>query len=343
MPLPLKAEVDVVEFVALLRSGLGICLAHVGLLICAHRVAAAVAILVDTHHRPVLDPVHGVEVHDTPYRAYILEVDKPVLAAVGSIDPAALMGTVDVGVALGKHYLALIRAPRALGAEYGFPAGGHSSGRRHYIVIAVALVEFCSLDGHVHIMSVIHDFGLTYQALAVRSHLTHGKHTLQIGAAPGKAPRHVGLPVLVPERAGIDYTLGAGHELQWRPRALGVLGLGHEYAQVGVAVIYVEFAVVVAYRRSPHCIAVVHTILDEYSLVGETVDSIPDDSPVDQILGVKNRQTGHTVEARRGHIEVIADAHHIGIGIVGIDNRILVLAVAEVGHPYFAQFGSGMH
>jgi hypothetical protein len=49
--------------------------------------------------------------HHSPIRLLVLEMQEPVLAIFG-MHPATLMGTVDVGLALGKNYLMLIGAIR---------------------------------------------------------------------------------------------------------------------------------------------------------------------------------------------------------------------------------------
>jgi len=64
-------------------------------------------------------------------------------------------------------------------------------------------------------------------------------------------------------------------------------------------------------------------------------ENMPDERPVDQVFGVKNGQTRYTVETRRRHIEIVADADHIRVGIISVKDRILIRAVAIVGHPDF--------
>ena len=46
---------------------------------------------------------------------------------------------------------------------------------------------------------------------------------------------------------------------------------------------------------------------------------------------MENRQGGRAVEAGGRHPVVIADTDHIGIGIVGMEDRVAVAAVAEIG------------
>jgi hypothetical protein len=51
------------------------------------------------------------------------------------------------------------------------------------------------------------------------------------------------------------------------------------------------------------------------------------------IAGMQNRKTRRTIEARRGHVEVIADPNHVRIGVVGKDDRVGVCAVPVVRDP----------
>ena len=54
------------------------------------------------------------------------------------------------------------------------------------------------------------------------------------------------------------------------------------------------------------------------------VHRVTDDRPVDEIFGVKDRQTGNTVETRSREVEIISDTYHVRIGIVGVNDRIRV-------------------
>jgi hypothetical protein len=60
---------------------------------------------------------------------------------------------------------------------------------------------------------------------------------------------------------------------------------------------------------------------------------VVDERPVDEIARVENRQAGDVAEARGDEPIVVADADGIGIGIVGEEDRILIMAVAEIGEP----------
>ena len=89
----------------------------------------------------------------------------------------------------------------------------------------------------------------------------------------------------------------------------------------------------VAYSGCPYAVAVFGAFggADGSEAVG---DGCADDVPVDQIVGVQYLQARQAVEAGAGQVEVIAYAAGIGVGIVGIEDGILIGAVAPVGYPY---------
>ena len=48
---------------------------------------------------------------------------------------------------------------------------------------------------------------------------------------------------------------------------------------------------------------------------------------------MKDRKTGDRVEARRGHVEIAADANDVRVRVVSKDDRVLVRVVAVVRRP----------
>jgi len=46
---------------------------------------------------------------------------------------------------------------------------------------------------------------------------------------------------------------------------------------------------------------------------------------------MQNRQTREMRETGRRHVIVIADTNHVGVGVISVENWILVRAVATVG------------
>jgi hypothetical protein len=65
------------EFIAGLWNRYGITATHVGFLVGQHRLSFAISIRVDTNHRPVIDPLHRLQMNEASVGAAILEVNEP--------------------------------------------------------------------------------------------------------------------------------------------------------------------------------------------------------------------------------------------------------------------------
>ena len=59
----------------------------------------------------------------------------------------------------------------------------------------------------------------------------------------------------------------------------------------------------------------------------------PYDLPVDEVGAMQNLQTREAGKARRCHIVIVAHTTYVGVGIVGIDNRVAILTSGEVRIP----------
>ena len=105
-------------------------------------------------------------------------------------------------------------------------------------------------------MSVIYHAILTDGLGAVRCHFYHSEDALYTGAATCVTMGDVGFAILVPEGACVDDTFCLMHVHEGFPRSCGILSFGHEDTEVGISVIYVEFPIVIADCRRPHCVAV---------------------------------------------------------------------------------------
>ena len=87
----------------------------------------------------------------------ILEVEEPVFTILG-IYPRTLVRTIHLLVlSLCHTYIFLVRTKWILGTQFYLPAILHSARRTHDVIIAVALVEFGTLDGRLVFMTVIND------------------------------------------------------------------------------------------------------------------------------------------------------------------------------------------
>jgi hypothetical protein len=60
---------------------------------------------------------------------------------------------------------------------------------------------------------------------------------------------------------------------------------------------------------------------------------VTNDAPVDEIFGVQDGESGSALEAGGGHVVVVADADDVGVGVVGVNDRIAIGSVTVVGAP----------
>ena len=166
MPLPLLAQRGGIERIAL--SGIH---DHVGTAIGLPIGADGFAFL--THDGPPARPVYGIQMDHATVSLLVLKVQEPVFA-VFRVNPASLMGAVDGGLALCQHNLMLIRTVWRLGAHGELETRGHTTGRTHDPVPAVALIELRAFAGTVLCaIAVEDDDRLSDGAHAVRRHLAH--------------------------------------------------------------------------------------------------------------------------------------------------------------------------
>src|SRR5215213_7022511 len=84
-------------------------------------------------------------------------------------------------------------------------------------------------------------------------------------------------------------------------------------------------------RRSPDAVSVLG--FAEHVERTLTRENVPDESPIDEIFGMEDGQTWSSVETRRGHVEVVAHADSVGIGVIRVDDRVLVSSVAVIRNP----------
>jgi len=303
--------------------------AHGGLGPHRDRLAGAVAIPVFSDDGPSVAPRERLQVHDAAIGHAVLEMDEPRLAGV-QLHPCALVRPVDVGVALGHNDAVLVGAVDVPRAQDGLPAGGHAPRRGEDGVEAIALVKLGPFDGGMLLGAVKHDPSSVQQRAAIGAHPADLQPVLDPRAAPGERVDQVGLPVIIPKRAGIDPAPGCLHLVQGRPRSQGIGGRAHEDAFVGRAEEHPEPAVMVADAGGPRSAPVSRGVVGGE---GQPVEDVGHDAPIDQVSGVQHRQAGEAVEAGRDHIEVVPMAGHIGIGVVGKEDGVAIRAIAAIRHP----------
>ena len=190
----------------------------------------------------------------------VLEMNKPVLAR-GSVNPRALMRTVDLRLSLGQSHVLVVRTKGIARTQDNLPSVFHSTSRRHDIIISVALIELGALDGGLVLMSVIYNARWTCDSRSVGRHGSHEEHRLHSRSRTSATMREISLSVLVPERAAVNHSLTGLHAYGSRPCASWILCLCHKQSLVGVAPIDIKPSVVMANGRSPHIVAMLNTLV----------------------------------------------------------------------------------
>ena len=120
-------------------------------------ISASVTVLVISDNEPVVYPFGWLQMNNTTISMLILEVEEPVFTILG-IYPRTLVRTIHLLVlSLCHTYIFLVRTKWILGTQFYLPAILHSARRTHDVIIAVALVEFGTLDGRLVFMTIIYD------------------------------------------------------------------------------------------------------------------------------------------------------------------------------------------
>ena len=183
-------------------------------------------------------------------------------------------------------------------------------------------------------MSVEDDARLGNGLCSIAVQLADGNNALQPSPTAGIGMYHVHLAVFVPQGTGINDALAGLYQYWFAPGAFRVFGLHHVGTAVGVTPEDIELSIVVTYAGRPYTVTVVGAFGCFKGL--ETVwYGGTDNGPVHQVLGMQYLQAGQTVEARRSHVEVVAYAAGVRVGVVGIEHGVLIGSVAPVGNPYF--------
>ena len=331
MPLPLQSKIRSVEFVAFGRihpDGRR----HGRLTVGQYGIAATVTVLILAHHRPVVFPRHGFEPSHTAVASFILKVHEPIFSGCG-LHPTALMGSVDRSIPLLHDATRLVRPVHVAAAGGHLPSHLHATGRKHQVIITVAFIKLRSLGRVVHIIiSVIYDAGRTDYFRALRVHFGHTQHGIDLCTASGPRVSQITLSVIVPQRTGVDNAFGSLDQHRLRPFAGGVFCLDHIHAEVRVAPIDIVLPVMVTDARCPYAFAMLNGSVKVRR--NQLLQSIVHHFPIHQVLGVEDGQAGHTGETGSRQIKIIPHGTDIGVGIIRMNHRILVHAIAQIGRPY---------
>ena len=82
---------------------------------------------------------------------------------------------------------------------------------------------------------------------------------------------------------------------------------------------------------SPDSIAMTKTLTG--NIVG-LAKGMTDNFPIHQVSGMENGQARHAFKRTGREVIIIADSDNIGVAVIGIDNRILVHAIAQIRVPH---------
>ena len=160
---------------------------------------------------------------------------------------------------------------------------------------------------------------LSLDLQAARLHV--GQVALQL-AQFARAVEHVDLAVVVEEEGGVVEV----RRTRLQSPALGRVGRRIDIAPIGLVVgreVEIELTVVVADGGGPLPASVSGTFQQVVlGAVGQLVEHVADDFPVDQVLGLHHRRTRHEVHGGADHIKVVAHTNHIRIGDIGPHHRV---------------------
>ena len=158
-----------------------------------------------------------------------------------------------------------------------------------------------------------------------------GRHAVQDERArAGDGMDQIGLAVVVPEWTGIFKAGLRDDDGGIAPRT-GDAGRGRdEDALIRGGEVDVKKPVVLPDGGRPHAFAVAIAAHHAVARVhGEAIDDVTNDGPMDEIRGLQNGNPGNEMEGGGDEIVVSAVADHIGIGVVGEENGVVVDALCR--------------
>ncbi len=176
-----------------------------------HGLARAVTVSIHSDHRPVVDPFHRLQMNHPPIRFFVLKMKKPVFPRLArhrwGIYPGPLMWAVDGAAALIHHYFPLVGAVDVFRPQHQLPAGRNSARRCKEVVVAVAFVYLRPFNGGVSFVTIVHNNAFVQYLGTLGIQLLYGKDAFDSCPAPGPAVGQIHLPVVIPERTGVNQAL----------------------------------------------------------------------------------------------------------------------------------------
>src|SRR2546425_12381227 len=106
---------------------------------CEHGFTGAIPIGVKSHHGPVIDPFHRLEMNDTSVSALVLKMNEPVLASL-SIHPRALVWSIDRRLPSSEHNLFLVRTINTFRTQRQLPPFLDATRWGEDVIVAVPFI-----------------------------------------------------------------------------------------------------------------------------------------------------------------------------------------------------------
>ena len=215
---------------------------------------------------------------------------EPILA-LRRVYPAALMRTIHRRLTLFQDSLALVRTVRTHRTHDELPPRLDTTGRTHDPIPSVTLVELRTFCRIVAVASIEDDYRIPNLACAVGRKFTHREHRVKTDPRVCPTIDKIATAIVVPQRTGIYHALSRDDTHRFLPRSRRILRLHHHHPAIRIAPIDIEFAIVMTNAGCPNTISVLRQLSWEL-----TLQSMSDDGPIHQILGMQDWQTRHALE-----------------------------------------------
>ena len=180
----------------------------------------------------------------------------------------------------------------------------------------------------MHQFIVEHLYPIIQQAAGVRGHAADINAVLDAAAAAGVSVGHVGIAVIVPERAGVDPAAGLLDAVQLAPRTRGVCRSCDKNSLVGQRDKDIEHAVMKPDGRGPGAAPVGGQVV---AGKGQLFHAPRQLFPVDEVAAVQQRHTGQVGKAGRHHVVILPHADDIGVAVVHVQYGVFVFQTV-LGH-----------
>ena len=199
--------------------------------------------------------------YDASGRINILKMQKPILSC-DRIYPSALMRPIHIRFALPHHHLILIGAEDIFGSQHRLPSGLHSSCRCKNIVPTVSFIQLGAFYRYLIVFIAVKDLHLiTDQRHSIRLHPNHVQYALVPDTAFGNACNQIRLPVIIPERTGIDPSRAGTNIDRFRPITEGICRGTHEDSFIRHRKAYIVHSLMVSNRGCPDTTAMNRVII----------------------------------------------------------------------------------